>query len=143
MDRLNPQPARRFNGAREQAARLQQGVRPDRAIHAKLSQRLAQVDFIQHRPATQAPEQAVLHLGRGGLGIGQAQNALRLYPVQQEPRYPVGQDAGLARSGICRQPGRGGGIGRLHLAFACSVAHHPTSPGMGLSVMSHSPNRAR
>ena len=143
MDRLNPQPARRFYGAREQAPRLQQGVRSDRAIHAKLAQRGAQVHFIQHRPAAQPPEQAVLHLGCGGLGIGQAQNALRLDPVQQEPRHPVGQDAGLARSGIRRQPCRGCGIGRLYLPFACGIARHPTSSGTGLSVMSHSPNRAR
>ena len=143
MDRLNPQPARRFYGAREQAPRLQQGVRSDRAIHAKLVQRGAQVHFIQHRPAAQPPEQAVLHLGRGGLGIGQTQNALRLYPVQQQPRHAVGQDAGLARSGIRRQPCRGGRIGRLYLPFACGITGHPTSSGMGLSVMSHSPNRAR
>ena len=143
MDRLNPQPARCFNGACEQAPRLQQGVGPDRAIYAQLAQRLAQVDFIQHCPAAQPPEQAVLHLGRGRFGIGQAQNALRLCPVQQQPRHPVGQDTGLARPGIRRKPGRGGGIGCLYLAFACGSARHPTSSGTGLSVMSHSPNRAR
>ena len=107
------------------------------------AQRGAQAPLIQHRPAAKAPEQAVLHLGCGRLGIGQAQNALRLYPVQQQPRHPVGQDTGLARPGIRRQPGRGSGVRRLHLPFACGVAPHPTSSGLGLSVMSHSPNRAR
>jgi hypothetical protein len=143
MDCLNAQPARRFNGAGKQTPRLQQRVRADRAIYAKLGQRGAQADLVQHGPAAQTAEQAVLHLGRGGLGIGQAQDALRLCAVQQQPRHPVCQDTGLARPGIRRQPGRGSGVRRLHLPFACGVAPHPTSPWLGLSVMSHSPNRAR
>jgi hypothetical protein len=41
-------------------------------------------------------EQSVLHLGRGGLGVGQAQNALRFDLLQQKTRNAVGQHAGFA-----------------------------------------------
>ena len=86
---------------------LRQGVRPTRLVLAQLAQCRAQIGVRLHRPFAQPPEQAVLHLGRGGLGVGQAQDVLRLDPVQQQPRHPVGQHAGLARPGIGRQPGRG------------------------------------
>ncbi len=50
--------------------------------------------IIAHSP--KPLEQAVLHLGGGGLGIGQAQDVLRRHLFQQQPRNAVGQHAGFA-----------------------------------------------
>ena len=43
---------------------------------------------VQHRPLAQSVEQPVLHLARGGLGVCQTQDVLRLSPVQQQPSPP-------------------------------------------------------
>ncbi len=112
VDRLHLEAARRLDRAGEQAPRGGQvGIAP----LAQLGQFGTQGGFGQHRPGAKPRQQAVLHLCRGGLGIGQAQDAFGRRPRQQQPRDTVGQHAGLARPRIGRQPGRAQRIGRRDL----------------------------
>ena len=112
VDRLHLQPARRLDRLREQAPRGPQvGGARDPQMGKLGPQRLVG----QHRPAAQTGQQAVLHLGRGGLGVGQAQDALGPGAAQQKPRHPVGQDAGLARARVGGKPGGPPRIGRRPL----------------------------
>ena len=141
MDGLDLEAARRLDRAGKKRARAPQPVGVDRIL-ADLLQRRAQLGVRHHRPFAQALEQAVLHLHRGGLGIGQAQDAFGADPLQQKPRDAVGQHAGLARPGIGRKPDRGGGGCGVDLGAACLVHASPPWPkGMirGGSVSSHSP----
>ncbi len=55
---------------------------------------------VQHGPAAQLIEQPGLHLGGGGLGVGDAQDGAGIDLVQQQPRHPVDQGGGLARAGV-------------------------------------------
>ena len=143
MDRLDLQPAGRVDSLGKQPSRLTQHRLGHRPFDAKLGQFVPQRRVRQHRPAPQPCEQPVLHLGRGGLGIGQAQDALRFGPAQKQPCDPVDQHPRLARPGIGRQPDRPGGICRLDLTQAGEVFCHPTSSGADGSLISHSPARAR
>ncbi len=142
MDRLDLEPARRLDGAREKPARARQRLVLDGAGHAQIGERRVQRARLHHRPFPEPPEQPVLHLARGGLGVGQAQDVLRRDPVEQEPRHPVGEHPRLARSRIGRQPHRVAGLGRRDLPRA-RVVPHPTSSGFEGALISHSPKRAR
>ena len=51
-------------------------------------------------PAAQLFEQPRLHLGGGGLGVGDAQDLAGLDPSQQQARHAVDQGRGLARAGV-------------------------------------------
>ncbi len=133
VDRLDLQTARGFDRAGEKAARAPQPLRADlRRRNAELQQRLAKRPIPQHRPFAQTVKQAVLHLARRGLGIGQAEDALRLHPVQQEPRHPVRQHAGLAGARVGRKPCGGAGVGGIDLPLAgCVAAHRSSFPFRG------------
>ena len=96
-----------------------------------------------HRPGAEALKEAVLHLGRGGLGIGEAEDVGGADAGEKEAGDAVGEHARLARAGIGGDPGGAGGIGGLNLAQGGGVAGHPTSSGVGSVVWSHSPKRAR
>ena len=148
VDRLDLQPARRLDRTREKPACPCKGVVADAAFQPKFGQRGPQRALLQHRPFAQPLEQPVLHLAGRRLGVGQAQDALRLDPFQQEPRHPVGQHPRLARPGIRRQPCRGAGVGSLNLPLAGGVPAHasssrPTGCRSAGALRSHSPNRAR
>ena len=140
VDRLDPQAPRRLDGAGEQRAGRAQR---DRMRRAELLQRAAQAGILHHRPFAQAPEQAVLHLGGGGLGVGQAQDVLRIGAVEQQPRHPVGQHPGLAGARIGRKPGGIGRVGGADLPLGRVVADHPTSSPSAACEKSHSPKRDR
>ncbi len=77
-----------------------------------------QVFIRRDSPAAETLEQTILHFGGGGLGIGDAQDALRLRAIEQQPGDAVDQGRGLARTGIGGQEGRGfrisGYILRVH-----------------------------
>ena len=140
VDRLNFQPAGRFDGTGKQRARAAQCLGRSGMARAQIDQRLRQFRVGQHRPGPQPLEQPVLHLGRRRLGIGQAQDVLRFDPVQQQPRHPVGQHPRLARPRIGRQPCRRIGPRRLKLAAGGFVQNrHVTSSGVALVPVSHSP----
>ena len=142
MDRLDAQAARRFDRAGEKLAGAGQAL-GRQVKFAQFHQIAAQVIVGLHRPLTQPLEQAVLHLGRGGLGIGQAQHVLRFDPVQQQACHPVGQDAGLAGTGIRRKPGVAFRMRRLGLGQKGRSDGHARSSGVTAAVSSHSPKRDR
>jgi len=145
VDGLDAQAPGRLDGAGEQLAGAGQALRRKRAL-AQRDQRVAQGGLGHHRPFAQPPEQPVLHLGGGGLGVGEAEDMLRLHPAEEEARHPVGQHAGLARPGIGGKPGVPRGIGGSDLGGE-GVGHAPSSEASssvaGSSVMSHSPKRDR
>ena len=143
MDGLDFQPARRLDRTGKQGTGMAHARDIDRAFRAQLVQRARQGGIVQHRPFAQPFEQPVLHLAGGSLGIGQAQDVLRLDPGQQQTRHPVGQHPRLARSGIGGQPGGAVRAGGLNLAFAGGIAAHSRSSGVATVLRSHSPNRAR
>ena len=77
VDRLDLQPARRLERAGEQRAGAVEPV--GRIVGARLAergQRGAQLGLGHHRPGAEGAEEPGLHLGRGGLGVGEAQDLL-------------------------------------------------------------------
>ena len=74
MDRLDAQAAGRLDGAGKQRAGVFQKGAVGAVVQPKLLQRLCQPGGVQHGPGAQPLEQPVLHLGCGGLGVGQAQD---------------------------------------------------------------------
>ena len=111
VDRLNPQTTRRFNRAGEQTPCAGEVGRVELCQFAQFRQRIGERCVRHHRPFAQAVKQTVLHLARGGFGIGQAQNPLRFNVLQQQAGHTVGQNPGLARPRIGRKPGGRGGVG--------------------------------
>ena len=96
VDCLDLEPARCLDRAGKERTRLTQVAIGHRAGVAQFRQRGTQRIIIQHRPFAQTLEQAVLHLGGGGLGVGQAQDVLWLHAVQQQARHTVRQHARLS-----------------------------------------------
>ncbi len=140
VDRLDFQPAGGFERAgKEGAGACEPAGRNGLGGLAEGSERLPECRVVEHGPRAERPEQAVLHLGRGGLGVGQAEDLLRVGPGEEQARHPVGQDAGLARAGIGRHPARDRGGGGADLG-GDGVLHHAVS---GSSPSAHSPLRDR
>ncbi len=79
MQGLDLQPARRFQRLGEQGPGAWQIMR--RLVD--LFEIGAQVAVTADRPFAELIEQALLHFGGGGLGIGDAQNALRFRAIEQ------------------------------------------------------------
>ena len=71
---------------------------------------------VHDAPVAEAVEQAGLHLAGGGLGVGDAEDRVRLGAAQQEARDAVDQDFRLAGAGIGLDPGGMIGQGGLRLA---------------------------
>ena len=144
MDRLNFEPARGFNRAGKQRSCHAQLFGGKRIGHAKFGKRGAQISVFQHRPRSKPLEQAVLHLGGGGLGIGQTQDMLRFDFVQQQTCHTVCQNTGFARPRIGTQPRRSIRPCGINLGAGGIVKRggHVRSSGVGSVVASHSPNRA-
>ena len=150
VDGLDLQAAGRFQGTGKQAARILD--LPDRQIF--MTQLFLQVALEllrpRDRPAPQTGEETILHLGGGGLGVGDAEDFLRRDALEQDVHHAVDQDAGLARTGIGLHEdadavmggpllGVGGGsadrvveTGRVHVS--------PSDPS---GALAHSPRRAR
>ena len=96
MDRLDLQSAGCFERARKQRPGRAQVRVVQQGFHAKRFQNRPQRGVIQHRPFPKALEQTVLHLARRRFGVGEAEDLLRLYPVQQQARHTIRQNAGFA-----------------------------------------------
>ena len=80
VDGLDLETAGRFDGACKECARMgQQRIGNGVTRQPKVQQVGAQLVIRLHRPRAQPLEQAVLHLRRRGLGIGQAEHPLRRY----------------------------------------------------------------
>ena len=142
VDRLDLEPAWGFERPGEQGAGPVEPVGRDRGAGlAECGQGGAQLGLGQHRPSPEGAEQPALHLGGGGLGVGEAQDLLRLGPGEQQPRNPVGQHPGLARAGVGGDPARRlrPGGGDLRVLRRGQVR----SSASGSSPSAHSPNRDR
>ena len=170
VDGLDAQPAGRFDCAGKQTARTGKsfgrlggkafgrlrgrGFARLRGHGPKFAQGRVQRRVGFHRPFAQKFEQPVLHLGGGGLGIGQAQNMLGLHPGQQQPRHAVGQNTGFAGPRVGRKPCGDGGIGGFYLPLRGQIRGHsglptvsgsptgsglPTDSGTARSDICHSP----
>ncbi len=103
VDRLHLQPPRRVERAGEQPAgaadRFGVGSGVDRGEVG-----LQRIVAGRH-PGCQAREDALLHLGRPGLGEGQRQDTLGRRARQKEPQHARGQHLRLARPRRRRHPG--------------------------------------
>lgn len=95
---LDLQPAGRLQRPGEQFAGAGQGgvIEGQRIAVVQPGQFTRQGGVVQHGPAAQLVEQPGLHLGGGGLGVGDAQDGAGIDLIQQQPRHPVDQGGGLA-----------------------------------------------
>ena len=143
VDGLNAQAAGGLDGAGKERARLPQPLGRQRAVKAELAQFGDELVVVEHRPGAESLEQPVLHLGGGGLGVGQAQDMLGQHLVEQQPRHPVGQHAGFARTGVGGEPCGGIRARGFDLLFAGLVAAHSSISRSAASITSHSPKRER
>ena len=148
VDGLNPQAAGGLERPRKEGSRLPEAFTVERIrILAKPEEFLPEMVIRKHRPASEALDQPVLHVGCRGHREGQAKNSLRGRSGQQQARDPVREDLGFSRSGVRRYPGGGAGVGGLDLRPRCLVESRRTAhcsvPTFRPEVSSHSPKRAR
>ena len=147
MDGREVDAARRIEHAREQAAGeralpLLQFWR--RRLVDQLLDFLVERGVVGHRPAAQLACKPIAHLGRGGLGEGEAENALGPHARQQQARHAIGQHLGLAGAGIGHHPGRlarHGGAALLAAGILDRIelgGHSPVPP-----ALDHSATRSR
>ena len=111
---LNLEPAGGFKRAGEQPAGNRQHRRIRPPPFDPLDRR-GELLVVERRPLGEVVEDPLRHLGGGGLGEGQAEDAAGIVAGKQEPLDAAGEDEGLARPGIGRDPGRGGRIRRRRL----------------------------
>ena len=151
MNRLDFQPAGRFQRhGEESAGRSEEGrVTP---FLAELFQLIAQFDVRHDRPVTKPVKQAFLHLRSGSLGIGHAQDLVRLGAVQQDIDDAIDQDAGLAGTGIGLDEDTRHRIGSKILlgrgplddvGIETGLAHVSPPSSLPPGALAHSPRRAR
>ena len=77
---------------------------------------------VQRDPLAEGLLQPHRHLGGGGLGEGEALDALGLRAGQHQAQQTVGQQLGLARSGRCADEGGYRRVGGQQLFGVCAVA---------------------
>ncbi len=104
MDRLDAQAPGRLNRAGKEGARGVELLDGDRAVEAEGVQLGREGRVIKHCPAPKPVKQAVLHLACRSLCVGQTEDVQRIHTIEQQPRNPVGQNAGLARPCVGREP---------------------------------------
>ena len=144
VDSVDLEPAFGFERPGKEAPRLVQLAALWRTRHQplKLGAKLVVGDG---RPGSEVLEQAILHLGRRRLGVGEAEDRFRLEVGEQEPLHALDQHRGLARAGIGRYPGgrrRIGGARLIAVGFfgeGFARAHLKSSSS---SCVSHSWMRA-
>ncbi len=104
MDRLHLQPARRLDCHGEELLGALDLDRIGRAAQQAL-QLAAELGILRRDPAGETIDDTLGHLGRRGLRVGQAQDAIRRGSRKQQAQHTHGEYVRLARSGICRDPG--------------------------------------
>ncbi len=129
VDRLDFQPARRFQRLGEKTARL---LQLDRVRDTPFNCRdtVFQGGVGERGPIREAIEDAARHFRGRRLGIGQAQNGGGTATGQQQTDHPLRQDMRLARTRIGRHPCRAIRIGGAGL-LAC----RPVDPGAWLVAL--------
>ncbi len=127
VDGLDLQPARGLERTGEQGAGAGELGGWDRRGLAEGVEGVLQRGVVEHRPGAEGPEQPVLHLGRGGLGVGEAEDLLRLGAGEQQAGDPVGEHAGLAGAGVGGDPARRRGGRGADLGGGGLVSHHASS----------------
>ncbi len=148
VDGLDLQPAGRLQGAGEQAPRLGQAGRVEggRVAVVQFGQRSRQFAVVHDGPFAERLEQAGLHLGGGGLGVGHAQNGRGRGAAQQQARHPADQGGGLARSRVGGDEDRARRVGGAGLGvegvFGPDVEVHSASPSSAPPMTCHSQTRA-
>ncbi len=146
VDGEDAQAPRRFQRPGKEGSRLFEQARC-RLVPDELADRRAQVARVHHRPLRQPVANALAHLGGGRLGIGEAEDGLRLHPGEQQAQHPIGEHEGLAGPGIGLHPDGISGVARQGLARpgvegdveVAAIAHGSSSP----STAVHSATRAR
>ena len=73
---------------------------------AGLAHGVVERGVVEQGPGPQRVEHAVRHVGGGGLGEGDAEDARRIDAGEQQPDHALRQHVGLAGAGIGRDPGR-------------------------------------
>ncbi len=146
VDGLDLQPAGRLQGAGEQAARFGQagGIEGGGVAVVQLRQFRRQFSVVHDGPFAQRLEQAGLHLGGGGLGVGHAQDGRGRGAAQQQARHPADQGGGLAGSGVGGDEDRAGRVGGAGLGgdAVADVEVHSASPSSPPPMTCHSQTRA-
>ena len=139
VDGLDLQPARRLQGAGEQGP----GPRQVARLLVDLLQRLDQRLVGHHRPAAEVLIEPALHLGGGGLGVGDAEDRLGRGPAQQQAGHAADQGRGLARAGVGGDRDRAVGVRGEDLRVEGGPDHSPPSPASPSPMTCHSHRRAR
>ncbi len=86
---------------------------------------------VERRPGAQILEHFVGHIGGGGLGEGDAEDACRIDTRQQQPDHALGEHMRLAGAGIGGDPGREIRVGSERLPLdhrAWDIARRAHSP---------------
>ena len=118
MDGLHFQSARCLQRAREQPPR--QRPPPDVGHHVRsVMDHVVERGIVERRPFGERVEDALGHVGGGGLGEGDAEDFFRLDALEQQIDHALRQHMRLARAGIGGEPRRYVGIGHrpLHPAY--------------------------
>ena len=141
MNGLDLQAARRLQRASEQAARLRQSRFAERGGIAVVQRGhgLGELAIVHHGPAAQLIEQPRLHLGGGGLGVGDAQDGVGPGLGQQQAGHAVDQGGGLARAGVGGDEDRQVRVGGEDLVGGSAHSEASSSP----PATAHSHTRAR
>ena len=116
-------------------------------VLAEVEQTPFQFSVGQHRPFAEPLNQPVLHVRRRRVRERNAKNSLRRGAGQKKPGDPVGENPGLARTGVRGDPRCRFRICRPDLrprrVVESRTVFHPTASVLGSSESSHSPYRAR
>ncbi len=122
VDGLDAQPAWRFERMGEQRAGAQQHAAGWWSA-AQLRQVVDQFGLGGQRPLAEPLADAAAHLGSRRLGVGEAEDFLRLHPAEQQAQHAGSEHVGLARTGIGADPHRLVGVGGLALGATDCLRH--------------------
>ena len=117
VDGLHLEPARRLQRRSEQPPRPGAFARAGLAASGQ-SDAFVERGIVQHRPVGERTEDAVRHVGGGGLGEGDAEDLGRIAAAQKQVDHALRQHVRLAGAGIGRNESRIVGVGGVDLHAA-------------------------
>ena len=145
VDGLHLEPARRLDGGREQGARALD-LRRRWLAGGELGEHVCELCLVHRHPLRQRVVDALRHLGRSGLGVGEGENALGDGAGEHEPQRAQRQHVRLAGAGVgahpsgCRRIG-GVALGLVRAFEVGGVRRHGSTSSS--SATAHSATRAR